>query len=75
MIVNVLSISKPQLHAKTSTLLRANACWMTPHIAPEIMLMVELLGSGVAPGHHRRAFGDAEIALPSPVLGGQAVAA
>jgi hypothetical protein len=50
LIVNVLSVSKPQLHAKTPTLLRANECWMTPHIAPEIMLMVEPLGSGVAPG-------------------------
>jgi hypothetical protein len=50
------SVSKLQLHAKAPTLFRAKACWMTPHTAPEITLMVELLGPGVAPGHHRRAF-------------------
>ena len=36
---------------------------------------VELLGMGVAPRHHRRALGDAQIGLPQPhaVLAGQAV--
>jgi hypothetical protein len=38
---------------------------------------VELLGVGVAPRHHRRAFGDAEVGLsqPHPVLVGEAVEA
>ena len=38
---------------------------------------VELLGVGVAPRHHRRAFGDADVGLPQPhpVLVGQAVEA
>jgi hypothetical protein len=38
---------------------------------------VELFGVGVAPRHHRRAFGDAEVGLPQPhpVLVGQAVEA
>ena len=37
----------------------------------------ELFGVGVAPRHHRRAFGDAEVGLPQPhpVLVGQAIEA
>ncbi len=36
---------------------------------------IELLGVGIAPCHHRRTFGDADIGLPQPdpVLAGQAV--
>jgi hypothetical protein len=36
---------------------------------------VELLGMGIAPRHHRRAFGDADVGLPQPqpVLVGEAV--
>ena len=38
-------------------------------------MAVELLGVGVAPRHHRRAFGDAQVRLPQPhpTLIGQAV--
>ena len=38
---------------------------------------IELLGVGVAPRHHRRAFGDAQVGLPQPypVLAGEAVRA
>ena len=40
-------------------------------------MAVELLGVGVAPRHHRRPFGDAQIGLPQPhaMLHGQAVQA
>jgi hypothetical protein len=39
--------------------------------------VVELLGMGIAPHHHRRAFGDADVGLPQPhsVVVGQAVRA
>src|ERR1700694_1015827 len=38
-------------------------------------MAVELFGVGIAPGHHRRAFGDAQIGLaqPHPMLLGHAV--
>jgi hypothetical protein len=38
---------------------------------------VELFGMGIAPHHHRRAFGDADVGLPQPhsLVVGQAVGA
>ena len=41
------------------------------------MVAVELFGMGIAPRHHRRPLGDAQIGLPQPhaVLAGQAIEA